>query len=101
MTVMADHRRGRCSGPNSAPAPGTINQRRSQATLELNSWIRDQFNAGTVDYVIDAYALLSCGRPEYLCPDYARPFKDGIHFGPAGHQKLGEALYERAFKDCR
>ena len=77
-----------------------FNQRRSEATQELNGWIRSQFNAGTVDYVVDAYALLSCGKPEYLCPDYAKPFKDGIHFGSGGHEKLGQALYERVFQEC-
>jgi lysophospholipase L1-like esterase len=76
------------------------NARRGQATLELNRWIRDQFDAGTVDYVVDAYALLSCGQPEKLCPEYAKPFRDGIHFGPGGHEVLGKALYQRVFRDC-
>ena len=77
------------------------NYRRGQNTIKLNRWIKGQFDAGTADYVVDAYALLSCGRPEYLCPDYAKPFRDGIHFGPAGHEKLGQAIHEQVFSDCR
>jgi len=76
------------------------NERRGAATLRLNRWIRNQFDAGTVDYVVDAYALLSCGQPERLCPKYAKPFKDGIHFGPAGHERLGKALYDQVFHAC-
>jgi lysophospholipase L1-like esterase len=76
------------------------NERRGAATLRLNRWIRDQFDAGTVDYVVDAYTLLSCGQPERLCPKYAKPFKDGIHFGPAGHERLGKALYDQVFHEC-
>jgi len=74
------------------------NQRRGQATLELNRWIRE---VARTEAVVDAYPLLSCGDPERLCPEYEKPYHDGIHFGPAGHQKLGEALYETAFRDCR
>jgi lysophospholipase L1-like esterase len=51
--------------------------------------------------VIDAYPLLSCGDAERLCPELAAPHKDGIHFGPAGHEKIGAALYEQVFKSCR
>jgi len=76
------------------------NERRGGYTRTLNSWIMDQLGAGTVDHVVDAYGLLSCGRPEVLCPEYAKPFKDGIHFGPAGHDRLGQALYEEAFTQC-
>ena len=76
------------------------NERRGESTQRLNRWIADQFDAGTVDYVVDAYSLLSCGNPELLCPEYAKPFRDGIHFGPAGHDQLGEALFEQVFRDC-
>ncbi len=74
------------------------NATRGENTRKLNQWIRDQFDAGTVQHVVDAYALLSCGRPEYLCQDYSR---DGIHFNDEGHRVLGEALFTEAFADCR
>jgi lysophospholipase L1-like esterase len=77
------------------------NQRRGQATLELNAWIQAARARGQIDHVVDAYALLSCGDLERLCPEYASPYKDGLHFGPAGHEKLGEALYAAVFNDCR
>lgn len=77
------------------------NARRGRATLELNGWIHAQHEAGAVDHVVDAYALLSCGDSERLCPELAAPYQDGIHFGSAGHQKLGEALHRQVFASCR
>jgi lysophospholipase L1-like esterase len=77
------------------------NERRGKTTLELNAWLHAEHARGAVDHVVDAYALLSCGDPERLCPELALPFKDGLHFGPKGHEKLGEALYDAVFKDCR
>ncbi len=77
------------------------NARRQAATLELNQWIAQRRAAGTIDHVVDAYALLSCGVPQRLCPAVARPFRDGLHFGPLGHEKLGRALLEGAFTGCR
>jgi hypothetical protein len=77
-----------------------FNPTRSAATIKLNDWIRGQLEAKTVDYVIDAYPLLSCGNPEELCPEVATPYKDGLHFGPVGHEKLGVALFEQVFSDC-
>ncbi|EYF04881.1 GDSL-type esterase/lipase family protein [Chondromyces apiculatus] len=74
---------------------------RGQTTRQLNDWIRGRKAAGEVDHVIDAYALLSCGVPHRLCPDYTKPFMDGLHFGPRGHEVLGKALYEAVFSDCR
>ena len=76
------------------------NASRGAATLELNRWITAQRNAGAVDSVIDAYGLLSCGDSERLCPRYAVPFKDGLHFGEEGHKKLGEALFDKVFSSC-
>jgi lysophospholipase L1-like esterase len=73
------------------------NERRGRATLELNGWIA---TSAPTDAVVDAYALLSCGDPERLCPEVAKPYRDGIHFGPVGHEKLGEALYAAVFRDC-
>ncbi|UQA58329.1 GDSL-type esterase/lipase family protein [Polyangium aurulentum] len=77
------------------------NPSRAGATGELNDWIRGRKAAGEVDAVIDAFALLSCGEPEKLCPAYMEPFKDGLHFGPKGHDKLAEALSRDVFADCR
>ena len=77
------------------------NERRAAATREINSWIRERGPEGNVDHVVDAWALLSCGNAERLCPKYAEPFKDGLHFGPKGHERLGQALYEAVFSDCR
>lgn len=73
---------------------------RSQATLTVNAWLAAEQQRGSIDVVVDAYALLSCGDAERLCPEYEPPFRDGLHFGKTGQRKLGEALYEAAFKDC-
>jgi lysophospholipase L1-like esterase len=77
------------------------NPSRARATGELNDWIRGRKGAGQVEHVIDAFALLSCGEPEKLCPAYMEPFKDGLHFGQKGHDKLAEALSRDVFSDCR
>jgi lysophospholipase L1-like esterase len=77
------------------------NEKRGRATEVLNAWIMGQRARGKVDAVVDAYELLSCGDPIRLCPTYFAPFRDGIHFGKKGHEKLGRALYEAAFKTCR
>lgn len=77
------------------------NERRQGYTLEVNQWIKDQLAAGTVDAVVDAYSLLSCGDPTLLCPELAQRNNDGLHLGKAGHEVLGKALYAAAFSDCR
>jgi lysophospholipase L1-like esterase len=77
------------------------NPRRAAATRELNTWILAQPAAGTVDVAVDAFSLLACGDPERICPRYDRSPSDGLHFGKAGHQALGAALYEAEFKHCR
>jgi len=77
-----------------------FNIRRQKHTLELNRWIKAEPDSGNVDFVVDAYPLLSCGDSEKLCPRYAKPFKDGIHFGAAGQKVLGKALYDAVFKSC-
>lgn len=77
------------------------NARRQGYTLEVNQWIKDQLTAGTVDAVIDAYALLSCGDPTLLCPELAQRKSDGLHLGRAGHEVLGKALYDAVFQNCR
>lgn len=77
-----------------------FNERRARATERLNAWIAEQRELGKVDVVIDAYALLSCGDPERLCPRFEAPSNDGLHFGPLGHVRLGEALVKLAFPAC-
>jgi lysophospholipase L1-like esterase len=77
-----------------------FNPARAETTHAVNAWIRQQVGEGKVDYVVDAYALLSCGDPDSLCDRFFKPFRDGIHFGPEGHQILGQALYRAAFADC-
>jgi lysophospholipase L1-like esterase len=77
-----------------------FNASRAEATHDVNAWIRQQAARGRVDTVVDAYALLSCGDPDSLCQRFSKPFRDGIHFGPEGHQILGRALYREAFADC-
>jgi lysophospholipase L1-like esterase len=77
------------------------NPRRGAATRAVNAWIRAQAVAGKVDFVVDAYELLSCGDPERLCPRYVPPFRDGLHFNQEAHTKLGEALARMAFAGCR
>lgn len=73
---------------------------RGQNTLTLNGWILAQPGAGAIRSVVDAYPLLSCGEPEKLCPELALPFKDGLHFGKLGHEKLAQALLAGPFKSC-
>lgn len=77
------------------------NEKRGKATVELNDWIKHQLSAKQVDYVIDAYGLLSCGDPERLCADYEMKFlQDGLHFSAPGHERLGAVLYEKVFSNC-
>ncbi len=77
-----------------------FNASRLAATLETNRWILAQREAGTVDAVVDAYSLLSCGDPTMLCASFTVPFRDGLHFGPPGHEKLGEQLFTQVFASC-
>jgi len=77
-----------------------FNASRAEATRTLNAWIREQPAQGHVDHVVDAYTLLSCGDPDRLCERFFEPFKDGIHFGPEGQERLGQALFREAFSDC-
>jgi lysophospholipase L1-like esterase len=73
---------------------------RGQNTLALNRWILAQPAAGAVASSVDAYPLLSCGEPSKLCPELAQPFKDGLHFGKLGHEKLARALLAGPFRSC-
>ena len=77
-----------------------FNKRRGAATLMVNAWLEQQQQEGNVDYLVDAYAVLSCGIPDRLCPHFEWPFKDGIHFGPSGHEVLGRQLVSAAFSTC-
>ena len=76
------------------------NPRRGRATRELNAWILEGPTRGDTDVAVDAYALLSCGDPERLCPRYAMAKSDGLHFGKLGHEALGQALYDAEFHKC-
>lgn len=89
-----------------------FNERRRRATHALNDWIMGQApgplalddpgpgDGRGADHVVDGFSLLSCGDRDRLCDRYAAPFKDGLHFGPAGHQVLGAAIHEAALSDC-
>jgi lysophospholipase L1-like esterase len=77
-----------------------FNEHRSKTTREVNKWIAGQVATKSVDHVIDAFALLSCGDADKLCPTVATPFKDGLHFGKDGHEILGKALYSKVFSSC-
>lgn len=77
-----------------------FNATRLAATLEVNRWILAQHDAGSIDAAIDAYPLLSCGDPDVLCPRFTAPYDDGLHFGPEGHERLGEQLFTQVFADC-
>jgi lysophospholipase L1-like esterase len=75
-------------------------EHRARTTRELNAWILEQPADGSVDTVVDAFSLLSCGEADRLCDRYERSPSDGLHFGKAGHEVLGAALYEREFHTC-
>lgn len=75
--------------------------KRSASTRALNDWIRASESRSETQRVVDAYRLLSCGDAERLCPEFEPPFKDGLHFGKAGHEVLGNALYDAEFASCR
>jgi lysophospholipase L1-like esterase len=77
-----------------------FNASRLATTLELNRWIVAQRASGAIDAAVDAYPLMSCGDTTVLCDRFAAPFKDGLHFGPEGHRKLGEELFARVFSGC-
>jgi lysophospholipase L1-like esterase len=74
---------------------------RARATAELNRWIFAQRDVHAIDFAIDAHTLLACGDPDVLCARYAAPFGDGIHFGPEGHRRLAQALFDEVFADCQ
>lgn len=67
-------------------------EERGRNTRALNDWIRDSVARHEVDAVIDSVPLLTCGDHERLCPEYMAPHRDGLHFGPGGHKRLGAAI---------
>jgi lysophospholipase L1-like esterase len=77
-----------------------FNASRGAATLEVNRWILARRDAGEIDAAVDTYALLSCGDPTMLCPKYMTPYRDGLHFGDAGHELLAQALFAQVFANC-
>jgi lysophospholipase L1-like esterase len=77
------------------------NERRVAATHEVNQWILAQRSEGLIDHALDANTLLACA-PGKLCGSYEMPWiRDGLHFNAQAHEKLGKALYETVFADCR
>jgi lysophospholipase L1-like esterase len=78
-----------------------FNAKRAADTVRLNDWIRGQRAAGAVDVVVDAATLLACGDNARLCPSFELSHPDGLHFNRAGHDRLGAALVEAAFADCK
>jgi lysophospholipase L1-like esterase len=75
------------------------NPKRAESTRTINAWIAARAASGDIDAAVDAGTALSCGDPERLCPEYEPPFRDGLHFGPAGQKRLGQAL-ARSFAPC-
>ena len=73
--------------------------RHRSRTISIRS-VGQQPSKNTVDVVVDAFSLLSCGDPERLCPRFEPPFRDGLHFGALGHEGLGQALYDAEFSGC-
>ena len=65
---------------------------RGHNTHALNQWIVQRQALGEVNVVVVSGPVLSCGDPNQLCPAYMPPYRDGLHFGPEGHRRLGEAL---------
>jgi len=78
---------------------GWHNPRRQSSTEDMNQWLRGAKDRGEVDAVFDVYPIMSCGRPSFLCDEYAWP--DGAHWTKKGHEVMGEALFEAHFSDCR
>jgi lysophospholipase L1-like esterase len=73
---------------------------RADTTRELNAWILAERANGAVDVTVDAHTLLGCGDADRLCPRYENARSDGLHFGAAGHDVLGQALYAAEFNAC-
>jgi hypothetical protein len=72
------------------------NDERHQMTMDENAWIKGK--PENVDYAVDIYPLLSCGKERDLCDDYAWP--DKLHWSKKGHEVVGAELYKDVFSDC-
>jgi lysophospholipase L1-like esterase len=75
-------------------------ERRGHNTQLLNHWISQGVGRGDLNAVVESGPLLSCGDEERLCPEYMPPFRDGLHFGPKGHRRLGAALLAAVRSTC-
>ena len=76
-------------------------EERGANTAKLNQWMREQKMSGAIDFFVDSTPPLTCGNTNELCKELAKPFNDGLHFGPEGHRKLGAVLLEAlADKAC-
>jgi lysophospholipase L1-like esterase len=75
------------------------NPKRRGATKRLNRWLLGQAEKGRI-MALETGPLLTCGDPEVLCRDVEISFRDGLHLGPEGHRRLGEALFEVSFSGC-
>jgi lysophospholipase L1-like esterase len=75
--------------------------KRLDATERLNRWIVQRGKKGEVQVAVDIHPLLSCGDPAVLCPRYRRFADDQVHWGKTGHERVADALYDKAFSDCR
>lgn len=73
---------------------------RGANTAKLNQWIREEKASSAIDVFVDSGPPLTCGNPIELCPELAKPYHDGLHFGPSGHRKLGLALLDALGKDA-
>jgi lysophospholipase L1-like esterase len=67
-------------------------EERGQNTVKLNEWITREQRTGLVDFVINSGSVLACGTSLHLCPEVMAPYRDGLHFGPEGHRRLGQLL---------
>ena len=105
MYTMARRAGARVVGITVAPWGGLeshYNPRRAGAMREVNDWILAQAQAGKIDLALDSVQLLGCDDGEKLCESFELPWiRDGLHFNEAAHDKLGQALYDAKFSDCR
>lgn len=74
-------------------------ERRAKAHREVNAWVLGQREEGKVWAAVDTVPLLSCGDPDRLCEGLG--MRDGLHWTAAGHEKVGQGLFEQVFSGCR
>jgi lysophospholipase L1-like esterase len=93
--ALAQRHGARVIGVTIAPWGGFAryyNPKRAESARTINDWIAARAASGELEAVVHSGAALSCGDPERLCPEYEAPFRDGLHFGPEGQKRLGQAL---------